>query len=36
MNIGVHGCFLIMVFSGYIPFSGITRSYDKFFVFVFF
>ena len=30
MNIGVHVFFLIMVFSGYMPSSGIARSYASF------
>ena len=30
MNIGVHVYFLIMVFSGYMPSSGIAGSYDNF------
>ena len=29
MNIGVHVCFQIMVFSGYMPSSGIAGSYGN-------
>ena len=29
MNIGIHVCFLIMLFSGYIPSSGIAGSYGS-------
>ena len=31
MNIGVHVCFQIMVVSGYMPKSGIEKSYDNYF-----
>ena len=30
MNIGVHVSFLILLFSGYMPNSGINGSYDSF------